>query len=156
MKLARIVVLILLLTAMALPSLAIPPIHLRGISVGVGYSHFSGPYYPYYPGYFRSYYPGYYPAWAGWDPFWDPYASRMVYDVRTADKGEVHLKDVAPQSEIYVDGAYAGIAKDLRTMWLAPGAYNVEARSASRPPVQKKIYVLTGKRLNVRMAEVKP
>ena len=152
MKVARVFFLMLLVAAMAIPSLAIPPIHLRGISVGVGYSHFSGPYYPYY---YVPYYPGWYPAWTGWDPFWYPYASPMAYNQPNADKGEVHLKDVAPQSEVYVDGAYAGLAKDLRTMWLAPGVYNVEVRSANRASVEKKIYVLTGKKLDVRMAEVK-
>ena len=155
MKWARVFVLLLLVAAMAIPSLAIPPIHLRGVSVGVGYSHFSGPYYPHYPGYWGPFYPGYYPAWSAWDPFLYPYASPMAYNQPHADKGEVHLKDVAPQSEVYVDGAYAGLAKDLRTMWLAPGTYNLEVRGASSAPVQKKIYVLTGKKLDVRMSEVK-
>lgn len=160
MKAARVCVLLLLLAVLAVPALAIPRIHLRGVSVGVGYSHFSRPYYPgFYPPYFSPYYPGFYPGWASygwWDPFWGPYASPMAYNVRAADKGEVHLKDAAPQSEVYIDGAYAGLVKDLRTLWLAPGAYDVEVRAANQTPVQKKIYVLTGKTLNVRMAEVKP
>jgi hypothetical protein len=101
-----------------------------------------------YPGSF--YPPGY------WDPYWSPYGSPIAYTLRDSDKGEVHLKDAAPQAEVYIDGAYAGIAKDLRTLWLAPGAYNLELRSGNQTPVQKKIYVLTGKTVNVRMAEVKP
>lgn len=161
MKAARFFVLLLLIAVLAVPALAIPPIHLRGISVGVGYSYFSGPYYRH-PGFYGPYWPGYYPAsypgWGGyWDPFWGPYpfASPMAYNVAGADKGEVHLKDAAPQSEVYIDGAYAGVAKDLRTLWLAPGAYKLEVRAANQPTVEKKIYVLTGKTLNVRLAEVK-
>jgi hypothetical protein len=155
--------LILLLLVIALPALAIPRIHLRGISVGAGYSHFSGPYYPgFYPPYYAGYYPGAWPGYSryyGWDPFWATplaYGPPLGYSVHSADKGEVHLKDAAPQSEVYIDGAYAGLIKDLHTVWLAPGAYNVEVRTPNREPVQKKIYVLTGKTLNVRMAEVKP
>ena len=149
--------LILLLLTFTLPALAIPRIHLRGVSVGVGYSHFSRPYYPsFYPPYYSGYYPGFWPGYYGWDPFWSPYGSPLAYNVRSDDKGEVHLKDASPQSEVYIDGAYAGLVKDLRTLWLAPGAYNVEVRTPNREPVQKKIYVLTGKTLNVRMAEVKP
>jgi hypothetical protein len=148
--------LIFLLLIIALPALAIPRIHLRGISVGAGYSYTSGRYYPgFYPPYYSAYYPGIYPTWPGyygWDPFW---ATPLDYS-RAVDKGEVHLKDAAPQSEVYIDGAYAGLIKDLHTLWLAPGAYNVEVRTPNRQPIQKKIYVLTGKTLNVRMAEVKP
>jgi hypothetical protein len=135
----------------ALPAAAIPHVHLGGVSVGVGYSHFSGPYYPYQ--YWGPYPPGFYPGYYGYDPFW--YPSPMAYGVRGADKGEVHLKDAAPQAEVYIDGAYAGLVKDLRTLWLSPGAYNVEVRASAQNPVQKRIYVLTGKTLNVRMAEVK-
>lgn len=156
---ARFFVVVLLLLALAVPSLAIPRIHVRGVSIGVGYSHLSGPYYPgFYPPYFSPYYPGFYPGWASygwWDPFWGPYGP-MAYNVRGADKGEVHLKDAAPQSEVYIDGAYAGLVKDLHTLWLAPGVYNLEVRTANQAPVQKKIYVLTGKTLNLSMAEVKP
>jgi hypothetical protein len=156
---ARLFLVLLLLVALAVPSLAIPRIHLRRVSVGAGYSHFSGPYYPYYPGYWPGYsslYPGsFYPP-GYWDPYWSPYGSPIAYTLRDSDKGEVHLKDAAPQAEVYIDGAYAGIAKDLRTLWLAPGAYNLELRSGNQTPVQKKIYVLTGKTVNVRMAEVKP
>ena len=151
----RFFVLALLISVFALPAAAMPHVHLGGVQVGVGYSHFSGPYYPYgYWGPYAGYYPGFAPY--GWyDPFWYPYASPMAYNVHTADKGEVHLKDAAPQSEVYIDGAYAGLVKDLHTLWLSPGAYNVEVRTASQSPVQKRIYVLTGKTLNVRMAEVK-
>jgi len=149
--------LVLLLLVIALPARAIPRIHLRGVSVGVGYSHFSGPYYRgFYPPYYAGYYPGFWPGYYGWDPFWTPYGPPLAYNVRSDDKGEVHLKDAAPQSEVYIDGAYAGLGKDLRTLWLAPGAYNVEVRTPNREPVKKKIYVLTCKTLNVRMAEVKP
>lgn len=152
----RFFVVLALLPILAAPALAIPHVHLRGITIGGGYSHFSGPY-GYYPYYSPYSYPGLYPGWVGfYDPFWGPFGPALAYDVRSADKGEVHLKDAAPQAEIYIDGAYAGLAKDLRTLWLAPGAYNLEARTANREPVQKKIYVLTGKTLSVRLGEVKP
>ena len=149
----RFLVLVLLISALALPAAAIPHVRFGGVSVGVGYSHFSGPYgYPYWGPYPPGFYPGYGYGW--WDPYWSPMMSPIAYDVRSVDKGEVHLKDAPEKSEVYIDGAYAGVAKDLRTLWLAPGAYNIELRAPNQN-LQKKIYVLTGKTVNVRMAEAK-
>ena len=146
-----------LLILLAVPSFAMPRIHLGGITVGVGYDHFSGPGWGY-PGYYPGYYPRFspwYPGWGysslWWDPFYSPYYGG--YTTRTADKGEVHIKDAAAKGEVYIDGAYAGLVKDLRTLWLSPGAYNVEVRTPNEPPRMKRIYVLTGKSLDVHLEE---
>ena len=49
---------------------------------------------------------------------------------------------------VYLDGALAGRADHLRSMWLDPGVYKFEVRDGDRSYVQR-IYVLTGKTLKL-------
>lgn len=50
---------------------------------------------------------------------------------------------------VMVDGAYAGLAKDLKTFWLQPGVYLVGVTAANGRSFEKKIYVLSGKTLRI-------
>lgn len=52
-------------------------------------------------------------------------------------------------AEVLIDGAYAGVLKDLKNISLAPGAYNLELRAPGQIPYQKRIYVLSGKTVNI-------
>ena len=121
--------------------------HLRlgTISVGAGYS--SGPvFYPYGP---YGWYP--YHTAAFWDPFWGPYGS-FAYVPNLAygnDKGEIKLVAEPKQAKVYIDGAYAGTADRLRTIWLEPGAYDLSVSEAGREGFHERIYVLTGKSLKI-------
>ena len=123
-------------------------VRLGGIVVSAGYTHFSGPYYPYYS------YPFY--DWAWYNPFFHP----GFYDgfSRGPGKGEIRLRTNLDKAEVYLDGAYAGFASDLKTIWLAPGAYNLELKAPYRTPYARRIYVLTGKILKIEapLAEVRP
>jgi hypothetical protein len=61
-----------------------------------------------------------------WDPFWGPYGPfgylpNLAYG---NDKGEVKLAADPKQAGVYIDGAYAGTADCLKTLWLEPGAYD--------------------------------
>ncbi len=118
-------------------------VHLGTISVGAGYGYYSGPYWPgYYP-------PPFYGPWAGpWlaDPFYAP-----VYLLPQPDKGQVSLQTSDKNAEVYLDGAYAGTASGLKKFWLAPGVYQLEVRASGQAPQERKIYVLTGKNLKLRM-----
>ncbi len=152
MKAARSLFVALILFAVAAPAFAFPRFHIRGVNVGAGYSHFSG---PFYPGW------GFAPwAWGPWgyyDPFWygtmaygyAPYG----YLTPAADKGQVQLKGLDAAATVYINGAYAGTAKDLKKMWLEPGVYEIEARPPSGNALQKRVYVLSGKTLNLRLDE---
>jgi hypothetical protein len=122
-------------------------VSLGGITVGAGYAHYSGPWYPYY------YRPAY---WGGpyWSPFWDFYAP-MYYPgfypgyLRTAGPGTGEVRLTAPaRAEVLLNGAYAGVASDLKTIWLEPGAYDLEVRSDGGT-WSRRIYVLSGKRLKL-------
>jgi hypothetical protein len=117
-------------------------------SVSVSGSYISGPgWYPYY---------GYYPGWSRWylyDPlFYSPYIHSGLYSgfAYRADMGEVKLAASDQDASVYIDGAYAGPANKLKTLWLDPGAYNLELRDTSGQRFERRIYVLTGKTLQIR------
>lgn len=152
---SKVLAAVVLASALAVPADDSKPktkIRLGAISVGAGYAHHSGPYYGY------PYYPYYRPAWMPWlwDAYWTPAYMHPFYHpayytgfARGADKGEVRLVAEPKHAEVYLDGAYAGTAGDLRSMWLNPGAYNLEVRAAGREKFEKRIYVLTGKTLKL-------
>ena len=135
-------VLALLLAAGALAP-ASAGVHLGTISIAAGYGYYGGPYWPgYYP-------PPFYGPWFGpWfaAPFYGP-----VYLVPQPDKGQVNLQTSDKTAEVYLDGAYAGSASHLKKFWLAPGVYRLEVRASGQAPREKRIYVLTGKTLKIRM-----
>jgi hypothetical protein len=98
----------------------------------------------YYDPYFYgpSFYPGYF-AGFGWGP----------------SMGEVKLKSADKDAWVYLDGALAGRAEKLKTIWLEPGAYQFEVRSGDRQ-FGRKIYVLSAKTLKLTAdllhSEVRP
>lgn len=135
----------LVLTA-ALITPAVAGVRLGTISIGAGYGYYSG---PYGPGYWAGYYPP--PFFGGWyDPFWAPYYA-PVYFAPQVNNGQVNLQTSDKNAEVYLDGAYAGPASKLKNFWLAPGVYQLEVRAAGQAPQEKRIYVLTGKTLKIRM-----
>jgi hypothetical protein len=120
--------------------------HLRLGTTSLSAGYISGPlWYPYAPY-------GYYPYYgAMFDPFWAPlsayyYPASFAYG---ADKGEIELKADPKDAAVYIDGAYAGTVRRLKNIWLDPGAYDLSLRAAGREPFQQRIYVLTGKTLNI-------
>jgi hypothetical protein len=128
-------------------------VRLGGVVVSAGYSHFSGPYDLFY--YSPCYFPFFY-DWAWYSPFFHP----GFYDgfVQGPGKGEIKLRTALDKAEVYLDAAYAGYASDLKSFWLAPGAYNLEVRADNREPYARRIYVLSGKvlRIEAPLSEKKP
>jgi hypothetical protein len=123
-------------------------VRLGGVMVNAGYSR--GPaWYPYY-GY------GGYPGWGRWafyDPiFYSPFLHPGLYTGfgYGPNMGEVKLAGVDKEASVYLDGGYAGPASKLKSMWLEPGVYNLEVRSTACDKFERRIYVLTGKTLQVR------
>jgi len=106
-------------------------------AVGFG---FGAPFYPYY-GYGAYPYYGYGYAPYGYGYGYGPYGyGRQM--------GEVHIKSPNSNAQIYINGSFAGRAHDLKTIYLAPGTYNVEQRIGS--DVQKeRIYVLANRSLKI-------
>lgn len=148
-----------------------PKTHVRlaGVSVGAGYARYSGPFYggyPYFGGYpyWADFGPYYSPFWGYYTPFYYPMFSPGFVNgfARGPGMGEVKLRAEPPRAEVYLDGAYAGTADDLKTMWLEPGKYNLEVKADGRTAFNRNIYVLSGKSLKIDAAlapaqtEVKP
>ena len=128
-------------------------IRLGGIMVSAGYSHFSG--YPY--GYGWPYRYGGPWAWAAWPyayPFYDAWGSSFFHPGffngfgYGPNLGEVKVNTPVKTAAVFIDGAFAGTADKLKTIWLEPGAYNLELRTDAGS-YEKRIYVLTGKRLTI-------
>lgn len=118
-------------------------VHLGTISVGAGYGYYGGPYWAgYYP-------PPFYGPW--FDPWFAAPFYGPVYLVPQPDKGQVNLQTSEKDAEVYLDGAYAGSASRLKKFWLAPGVYQLEVRAVGQAAREKRIYVLTGKTLKIRM-----
>jgi hypothetical protein len=68
--------------------------------------------------------------------------------------GAVRVSNAPRDAVVLIDGAYAGEARKLKSMWLEPGVYNMEVRLGDSA-FQRKVYVLSGKTLELR-AEMKP
>jgi hypothetical protein len=119
-------------------------IRLGGVTVSGSY--WNGPgWYPYY---------GYYPGWSRWylyDPFlYSPYIHPGLYSGfgYRDDMGEVKLTASDEDASVYINGAYAGPANKLKTLWLDPVLQPRTSRHL-RQRFERRIYVLTGKSLRI-------
>jgi hypothetical protein len=65
--------------------------------------------------------------------------------------GQIKL-DAPKGSTVYLDGAVAGSAEKLRSMWLEPGIYELQVTGEDGDEYRKKVYVLSGKTLSIRAA----
>ncbi len=67
-----------------------------------------------------------------------------------SNAGEVKLKTNVKDADVYINGAFAGKAAKLKTMWLPQAEYNLEVRAAGYGSLASKIYVVPGKTINVQ------
>lgn len=126
-------------------------VRLGTIGVGAGYSHFSGPFF------YNPFWHGFYPYRLGYSPFfYNPFFYSPFYApgyfggfAYGEDKGEVKLSGAPKTAEVYLDGAYAGTADKLKSMWLDPGAYDLSVSTPGGTPFHERIYVLSGKSLKI-------
>jgi PEGA domain len=116
-----------------------PRVRFGGVVVGAGYGYYRG--FPYFsPFYYDRYFYGFAPLYPG-------YFTGFAF---APNLGEVKLRTSAKDGEVFLNGAYAGEAAKLKSMWLDPGAYDLEVRSAGHAVYGRRIYVLTGKTLRIR------
>jgi hypothetical protein len=126
-------------------------VRLGGITVGAGYSHFSGyPYFgspfPAWPYYWSRYDLLFYPSYGWLGGFVHPGYYRNYRE--GPGMGQVKLRSDEKLAPVYLDGGYAGVAKDLKTIWLTPGAYDLEVRTDNES-FSRRIYVLSGKTVRI-------
>lgn len=129
-------------------------VRMGTIHVGASYTHFSGPvFYPFY-GYnaFYPYYGFYSPLF--FSPFYGPYAYPAYLPNLDYGLGKGELKISVPGrlregTSVFIDGAYAGPAKKLKSMWLDPGAYDISVKTTDGSSFQQRVYVISGKKLEI-------
>src|SRR5579859_380473 len=126
-------------------------VRLGTIGVGAGYSRFSGPFF------YNPFWYGFYPYTFGYSPFfYDPFFHSPFYapgyfgGFSYGDgKGEVRLSGAPKTAEVFLDGAYAGTANKLKSMWLEPGVYDLSVSNSGAAAFHQRIYVLSGKSLKI-------
>ena len=103
-----------------------------------------------YPRHFVVVRPGYGWGWGGYDPFWGPYPYPYGYGYYAAPAtGAVKFDTKAKDTQVFVDGAYAGTVGKLKKLELRPGSYNIELRAPNQPTFAERIYVVAGKTLHL-------
>jgi len=76
-------------------------------------------------------------------PYWwyGPYGAYPMY----SNASELKLKTNVKDADVYINGAYAGKAAKLKTMWLRPDVYTLEVRAPGYAPYSERIYLVPGK-----------
>ena len=88
----------------------------------------------------------------GWyDPYYygGMYGPYEVYPSVHSNKGEIQLKTNVKDAEVFINGAFAGKAGKLKSMWLRPDTYSLEVRAPGSAPYTQRIYVVEGKTIKL-------
>jgi len=83
----------------------------------------------------------------GWPHYYSPYWSQYYYT------GTVKLEHVDKQDRVYINGAFAGKAGDLKTMRLKPGTYEVEIKHNGEEVLKDHVYVAIGKTVKLDVGD---
>ena len=67
-----------------------------------------------------------------------------------ANVGQVKLDTHVKEADVFIDGSYAGTLRDLKSMMMRPGNYDISVRAPRREVFEQKIYVVAGKTLKLR------
>lgn len=87
------------------------------------------------------------------DPFWSPwygYGSYGYYGAPYHAGGQVKIDSKAKDAEVFINGAFAGTVKEMKSMWLRPGIYDLELRAHGGEKFSEKVYVIAGKTVHIR------
>jgi hypothetical protein len=85
-------------------------------------------------------------------PYWGPYWGPAYGYYPAARLGEVKIDTKSKDSEVFIDGAFAGATKDTKTFHLRPGTYTIEVRHAGQPELTEKVFVAAGQTLHLHPA----
>jgi hypothetical protein len=69
-----------------------------------------------------------------------------------ANAGTVKIDSKAKEAEVFVNGAYAGLVKDNKTMHFRQGSYTIEIRVAGGSTFSENVYVTAGKTIHIAPA----
>jgi hypothetical protein len=82
-----------------------------------------------------------------WGSYWGPGYVGPYYAY--PNSGEVKLDTKVKDAQVFINGAYAGVTKDNKTMRLRPGNYNIEIREGGQVAFTEKVAVVAGKTLHL-------
>jgi hypothetical protein len=130
-------------------------VRLGTIGFGASYTRFPAGFFSYYGyGFYPDGYGAFYSplVYGFYDPFYNlyypgVYGGSLGYGV---NKGEVKLSTRQKGAQVYLNGAFAGPADKLKSMWLEPGAYDLSVSAPDGHKFQQRIYVISGKTLKIR------
>jgi hypothetical protein len=77
------------------------------------------------------------------------YPAYAIGFARQPGMGEIRLQCGVQDADVYLNDGFAGKAKDLKTMWLEPGAYDLKVEAESYSPFKMRIYVLSNKTVKI-------
>ena len=83
------------------------------------------------------------PGYWGGPGYYAPYA------FGTPNAGELKLDTNVKDAEVFINGAFAGTAGKLKSMYMRPGAYSLELRAPGRTRYSERVYIVAGKTLKV-------
>jgi hypothetical protein len=93
-----------------------------------------------------------YGAWNWYSPYFGPYGVYVPYwgyEGIGAGTAELKLKTNIKTAEVFINGAYAGKAANLKTMWLRPDAYTLEIRAPGYASFSERVYLVAGKTMKI-------
>ena len=82
-----------------------------------------------------------------WGSYWGPGYAGPYYAY--PNSGEVKLDTKVKDAQVFINGAYAGLTKDNKTMRLRPGDYNIEIREGGQTAFTEQVAVVAGKTLKL-------
>jgi hypothetical protein len=81
-----------------------------------------------------------------WGPYWGP----AYYGYGYPAAGQVKLDTKVKNAEVFIDGAFAGMTQQTKSMHLRPGSYNIEIRELGQTKFVEQVYVVAGRTLHLR------
>src|SRR5882672_9327228 len=67
--------------------------------------------------------------------------------VRSANTGELKVDTNAKDASVYINGAYVGTVREMKTIWLRSGSYDIEVRSSNGGVFDQKVFVPINKKV---------
>ena len=78
-----------------------------------------------------------------------PYPAYAYYGYGYPVAGQVKLDTKVKNAEVFIDGAFAGMTQQTKSMHLRPGSYNIEIRELGQTKFVEQVYVVPGRTLHL-------
>ena len=88
------------------------------------------------------------PYWGG--PYWGPAYYGYGYGYGYPVAGEVKIDTKSKDDDVFINGAFAGSTKDMKTFHLRPGTYTIEVKRAGQSSLNEKVFVAAGKTVHLQ------